>query len=117
MQGSDTDIQADWFGRAKKMIPTSQALENETPDAQASLAAIDELYGLGYNFNDHFAADINAVTLDQIRQCAATRLQSCIVTICTPNPELVTIKPGDISYDSFPTVDLTPRGVQHAQPK
>jgi hypothetical protein len=36
------------------------------------------------------------------------------VTISTPDPDAVTIKPGVRTYNSFPTVDLTPRGVQHA---
>jgi len=40
-------------------------------------------------------------------------LRSCIVTISTPKPEVVNIKPGVRTYDSFPAVDLTPRGVQH----
>jgi hypothetical protein len=74
---------------------------------------LDELYGLGYNYHDHFADRINAVTIDQVRNLAASRLTHCVVTISTPEPDKVTTKPGTRTYASFPKVDLTPRGVQH----
>lgn len=113
LQGSDTDIQLDWFKRAKRLIVTADALENETPDAQGELAALDELYGLGYNYHDQFADKIGNVSIDQVRQMARTHLKNCIVTICTPDPQSVKVKVGERRYTSFPTVDLTPRGVQH----
>lgn len=117
LQGSDADMQVNWFHRAKRLIATADALENETPDAQGELAALDELYGLGYNYHDHFADDIDKVTLPQIRQMARERLSQCIVTICTPDPKSVNVKAGERRYTSFPTVDLTPRGVQHGAVK
>ena len=36
-----------------------------------------------------------------------------VVTVSTPDPEKVKITAGPRKYASFPTVDLTPRGVQH----
>jgi zinc protease len=114
LQGTPEDIQTDWFNRSKQLIITSDALENETPDAQATTAALDELYGLGYGWHAGFANRINAVTLDQVRQEARNGLGKCVVTICTPAPELVTEKAGDRAYSSFPHIDLTPKGVQHA---
>jgi hypothetical protein len=33
--------------------------------------------------------------------------------VSTPDPDSVKIKTGKRTYDSFPPVDLTPRGVQH----
>jgi zinc protease len=114
LQGSDSDMQEDWFKRSKLLITTADALENETPASQASVAALDELFGLGYDYHAKFAPSINAVTLDQIRATAASRLHDCVVTISTPDPDAVKIATGVRSYASFPTVDLTPRGVQHA---
>jgi zinc protease len=114
LQGTDADMQPDWFSRSKLLITTADALDNETPESQASVAALDELMGLGYDYHSKFAAGINAVTLDQIRATAAARLHDCVVTICTPDPDAVMIKTGVRKYTSFPTVDLTPRGVQHA---
>jgi zinc protease len=113
LQGTPADIQADWFHRSKLLITVADAMESETPQQQAITAALDELFGLGYDYHDQFAGRINAVTLDQVRQAAAARLRQCVVTICTPNPQDVNIKTGPRSYGSFPPVDLTPKGVQH----
>jgi zinc protease len=114
LQGSDADMQKDWFERSKLLITTADAMDSETPAAQASQAAIDELFGLGYDYHTKFAPGINGVSLDQIRAAAATRLHDCVVTICTPDPDAVKIETGLRKYESFPPVDLTPRGVQHS---
>jgi zinc protease len=113
LQGSPTDIQTDWFSRCKGMITTAEALETEKPADQASLAATDELFGLGYNYPQGFADRINAVKLEQVQALARARLGHCVVTICTPTPSNVTVAAGSRRYDSFPPIDLTPRGVQH----
>jgi zinc protease len=113
LQGTAADMQEDWFKRSKLLITTADALDNETPAAQAATAALDELFGLGYDYHRQFADRINGVTLDQIRQTAAARLRECVVTICTPDPSSVHVATGVRSFGSFPTVDLTPRGVQH----
>jgi predicted Zn-dependent peptidase len=116
LQGSDADMQADWFKRSKELIVTGDAIDNETPAAQATLAALDELYGLGYRYHDQFPQRIQGVTLDQIRHLAAGKLHDCVITVSTPAPEQVSIKTGVRQYPSFPTVDLTPKGVQHDTP-
>ncbi len=114
LQGADADMQEDWFNRSKLLITTADALDNETPASQASVAAIDELFGLGYDFHSQFALGIKAVTLAQIRATAALRLHDCVVTVSTPDPASVKVSSGVRVFNSFPTVDLTPRGVQHA---
>jgi zinc protease len=114
LQGSDVDMQPDWFKRSKLLITTADALDNETPDSQALTADLDEAFGLGFDYHAKFAAGINAVTLDQIRATFAARVHDCVVTISTPDPDAVKIKSGVRTYASFPTVDLTPRGVQHS---
>jgi zinc protease len=113
LQGTDADMQVNWFQRAKRLIVTADALENETPEAQGELAALDELYGLGYKYHQQFADSIGKVTLEEIRQIARRRLSRCIVTICTPEPQSVSVQAGERRYTNFPAVDLTPRGVQH----
>ncbi|HVT88294.1 MAG TPA: pitrilysin family protein [Tepidisphaeraceae bacterium] len=112
-QGTDQDMQLEWFNRSKQLITTSDAMSNETPAEQASTAALDELYGLGYNYHDSYAQRINAVTIDQVRQVARAKLNECVITVSTPQPDLVNKKTGMRTYTSFPPVDLTPRGVQH----
>jgi predicted Zn-dependent peptidase len=112
LQGNDADMQPDWFSRSGNLIITGDALEHETPDAQAETDALNELFGLGYDFHQQFAAQISAVTLDDIRNFARRRLRDCVVTICTPDPSVVQVPTGKQEYSSFPTVDLTPKGIQ-----
>jgi zinc protease len=113
MQGSDADMNASWFERSKQLAITSDALQTETPAEQAMQAALDELYGLGYAYHEQFAPKVEAVKLGDVREIARRRLRRCVITICTPNDQGVKIKPGKRTYDKFPPIDLTPRGVQH----
>ncbi len=114
LQGRPADVQPEWFDRSKLLITTADALDNETLASQVSTAALDELFGLGFDYHQQFAPGVTGVTLDQVRAAAAGRLRECVVTVSTPNPEALTIKPGVRTYEAFPPVDLTPRGVQHA---
>ena len=67
-------MQPDWFVRSGNLIATADALEHETPAAQAETDALDELFGLGFDHHAGFAARISAVTLDEIRSFARRRL-------------------------------------------
>ena len=113
VEGSIQDIQEDWFKRSKELIVVADAMEKETPASQAQLAAVDEVLGLGYEYHNQFADHIRQVTVGQVNEVARRRLRDCLVTISTPNPELVKIKPGLRTYTAFPPVDLAPKGVQH----
>jgi predicted Zn-dependent peptidase len=113
LQGTPADIQENWFGRSKQLVVTSEAMGSETASQQATVAALDELYGLGYAWHEKFAERINAVTLEAVRAVGKERLSRCVVTVSTPEPEVVKVKTGKREYESFPPVDLTPRGVQH----
>ncbi len=113
LQGSAKDVNEDWFSRSKELVVVSDAMDNQTPAEQAATAATDELYGLGHDYHAKFAGNIKAVDLSAVRQAARERLTRCVVTVSTPMPELVTVKPGVRSYQSFPEVDLTPKGVSH----
>ncbi|HWP40780.1 MAG TPA: insulinase family protein, partial [Tepidisphaeraceae bacterium] len=112
-QGTPQDIRPDWFERSKQLIKTGEAMENETPAQQAQTAALDELYGLGYDYHARFSERIDAVTIEQIRQVARQRLSQCVITVSTPKPELVSQSPGVRSFQSFPPVELTPRETSH----
>lgn len=113
LQGSAFDINEKWFGRSKELIDLAEAMEHETPAAQATSAALDELYGLGYDYHEKFATHINAVKLSNVQALARERLRDCVVIISTPAPDQVKIKPGSRVYKTFPPVNLTPKGVQH----
>jgi len=113
LQGKPEDMQVDWFERSKQLITTADALNNQTDAEQAQTAALDELFGLGYDFHDHFAQRINAVQISDVQRVARTRLSECIVTVTTDHPEMVKAKEGTRTYSKFPPVDLTPKGVTH----
>jgi zinc protease len=113
LQGAPKDVNEAWFGRSKDLLVVSDAMNQQTPAEQAKTAALDEMYGLGYNYHDRFADSVKAVRLDAVRDVARARLQKCVVTVSTPAPQLVTTKPGERRYSSFPEVDLTPKGVGH----
>lgn len=113
LQGNEQQVSGPWFERSKELAIVSDAMERQTPAAQASASAADELMGLGYDFHLHFADRIKTVRLPDVRNVARERLGRCVVTVSTPAPELVTVKKGRREYDSFPPIDLTPRGVQH----
>ncbi len=113
LQGSEKDVQPDWFDRSKKLITTADAMDHETAAQQAQTAAMDELFGLGYDYHDKFADRIKTVTLPEVQAIARMKLRECVITINTSEPEVVNVKEGARTYASFPPVDLTPRGVQH----
>jgi zinc protease len=113
VEGTPQDVNMDWFKRSKELIVVADAMENETPAAQAQMAAVDEVLGLGYDYHTQFADQVRAVTLGQVQDVARRRLRQCIVTISTPQPQLVSVKQGVRTYSTFPPVDLPPKGVQH----
>jgi zinc protease len=113
LQGTPQDVNEEWFRRSKELAIVSDALQRQTPADQAAAAALDEVFGLGYDYHLKFADRIKAVSLPDVRNVARGRLAKCVVTVSTPNPELVKVNKGRREYRSFPPVDLTPRGVQH----
>jgi zinc protease len=113
VEGTPKDVNMDWFKRSKELMVVADAMENETPAAQAQMAALDEVLGLGYDYHKQFPDKVRSVTLEQVQQMAHQRLRECVVTICTPRPDLVDIKTGLRKYASFPEVDLAPKGVTH----
>jgi predicted Zn-dependent peptidase len=113
LQGSDADMDMQWFERSKKMIEVSDALQNETAAALASQAMIDEINGNGFDYHASFKQRIEGLTSERIRDLARRRLRDCVITVSTSRPDLVRLKAGDRSYATFPAVDLTPKGIQH----
>jgi zinc protease len=58
------------LARAKKKLIGSEAIRNQSLEAFAHIVAVDELYGLGAEHHAQRAAEINAITLDQVRDVA-----------------------------------------------
>ena len=113
LQGSDADLDLHWFERSKRMVGVADALGNETVDAQAAQAAVDEMNGRGFDFHPTLMKRIDQVTAPEVRALAMRRLRRCVVTISTSKPELVKVSAGKRKYPEFPTIDLAPKGIVH----
>lgn len=80
-QAKQGKISEEEFRTAQEMVLALHAQENTTIAGQAQTAALDELYGLGYDYDKHFAERISAVTRDEVigiaRKCfGANRVQT-----------------------------------------
>jgi len=64
------------LARAKKKLVGQQEIANQSNDAFGYQCALDELYGLGFNYYKSIPADVEKVTLDDIRQVAARYFQN-----------------------------------------
>jgi zinc protease len=58
------------LARAKKKLVGGEAIRNQSLEAFAHVVAVDELYGLGYDHYGQRAAEISAVTLEEVRDVA-----------------------------------------------
>ncbi|HSW45015.1 MAG TPA: insulinase family protein, partial [Phycisphaerae bacterium] len=75
--------------RAKTIIATTEMMSHQTNAERAMQAALDELYGLGFDNNRLFLDRVKAVTLDQVRETAARYLTVPVVAVVTPAPDAV----------------------------
>ncbi len=82
--------------RAITSIVTSEILDNQTVDALALNAALNELYGLGVDWPNTLETRLKAITPQQV-QAAAQRLMKngLVTTIITPQPEAFPKNPTD----------------------
>jgi zinc protease len=76
---SDEDI-----GRAKDLALIAERLERQTNDQLARDAALNELYGLGYDFSKHDQARLEKVTSADIQRVAHAYLSHPTIVITTP---------------------------------
>jgi zinc protease len=78
------DIAADEFRTAVDQIIAYHAQENTTIGEQAQLSALNELYGLGYDYDKTFDARIRAVTLEEVIRVARKYLDREILVTTSP---------------------------------
>ncbi|NLX14961.1 MAG: insulinase family protein [Phycisphaerales bacterium] len=77
--------------QAKTMIVTTELMENQTNSNRAMQAALNELYGLGYDYQDRLAERVRAVTMEQVRRIAERYLTVPVVAVVTPEPDRIDI--------------------------
>ena len=66
----DTPVSTEEIDRAKKWIIGTHEIDLQTNEASALDMALNELYGLGYDFSLHYGAKIEKVTKEDIRKAA-----------------------------------------------
>ncbi len=73
---------------AVNMILTAELLENQSMSALAMQAALDELYGFGYDFHRTYEKRLRAVTPQEVKRVAQKYLSGgYLTTVVTPQPE------------------------------
>ena len=74
------------LARAKKKLIGQQEIANQSNDALGYHCALDELYGLGFDYYKQLEHDVNAVTLDDIKQAAAKYFRDQPYVLATVRP-------------------------------
>ncbi|MBN2294762.1 MAG: insulinase family protein [Pirellulales bacterium] len=80
----DGKISQKEFDTAIQMIISLHAQENTTSGTQAQQAALDELYGLGYDYDKSFEDRIKAVTLEDVIRVANKYLGNSVLATTSP---------------------------------
>jgi zinc protease len=83
-KAKDGKIEPGEFRVALQMITSLHAEENTTIGSQALVAAIDELYGLGYDYDKHFDQRIEGVKLDDVIRVARKYLNNSLLVTTSP---------------------------------
>ncbi|MBN2565942.1 MAG: insulinase family protein [Candidatus Eisenbacteria bacterium] len=72
--------------KAKQLCTIMRETTRQTNAAQASDAAIAELYGLGYDYTEDYPAKIAAVTSEDVRAVAQKYLKNPVTILRRPQP-------------------------------
>ena len=72
--------------RAKKKLIGQQEIANQSNDAFGYHCALDELYGLGFNYYKQLEYHVNAVTLDDVKEVAAKYFRDQPYVLATVRP-------------------------------
>jgi len=83
-KAKDGKIDPAEFRVALQMITSLHAEENTTIASQALTAAVDELFGLGYDYDKHFDQRIEAVKLDDVIRVARKYLNNSLLVTTSP---------------------------------
>jgi zinc protease len=72
--------------RAKKKLVGQQEIANQSNDAFGYHCALDELYGLGFDYYKQLEHDVNAITLEDIKRVAAKYFRDQPYVLATVRP-------------------------------
>ncbi len=74
------------LARAKKKLIGQQEIANQSNDSFGYQSALDELYGLGFNYYKSLQHNVDAVTLDDIKRVAAKYFRDQPYVLATVRP-------------------------------
>ena len=74
------------LARAKKKLIGQQEIANQSNDALGYHCALDELYGLGFNYYKQLEHDVNAITLEDLKKVAAKYFRDQPYVLATVRP-------------------------------
>jgi zinc protease len=80
----DEGIPQDEFDKAKAMLLAAHALQNTTAAEQAFQAALDELYGLGYDYERKYDERIQKVTVADVQKIAKKFFLKGVIATSSP---------------------------------
>ena len=84
-----TGLTNDELARAKKKLIGQQRIANQSNDSFGYMAALDELYGLGFDHFKKLEAEIEMITPADIRRVAAKYFQQpYVLATVRPAPKL-----------------------------
>jgi len=78
------DVPDEEFDRAKRICITEEQLSKQKNSDQAGMAALNELYGLGYDFESKHTERILAVTKEDVKRVAAKYFTDYVMTVSMP---------------------------------
>ena len=111
-------IGEDEFRTAVQRMTALHAQENTTIGEQAQQAALDELYGLGYDYHKTFDARIEAVTLKDVVEAARKYFGNHVLVTSSPERSGVRV---NCSLGAMPTLAVGMHGAvgsaQHGHEK
>jgi zinc protease len=79
------DFSDEELARAKDLALIAERLERQTNDQLSRDAALNELYGLGYDFSEREPARLGKVTRADVQRVARTYLHHPTIVVTTPN--------------------------------
>jgi zinc protease len=87
-------LTAEELARAKEKSIGQQDIRNQSEDAFAYMTALDELYGLGFNYYKEEKAKLQAVTLEDIKRVANKYFlnKPDVMTVVRPDPKAADAK-------------------------
>jgi zinc protease len=84
-------FEAEELQRAKGVILTTQLLDRQTNGERAAMAALDELYGLGYDFSDKLPEVMESVKMADVQAVGKKFLAQPVIVVVTPDPAAVKV--------------------------